>query len=61
MDFNDKYKICLQENRQNFIVPIKIIILMEEKTTKNYNVLLLSIAFMLIFTGFNTMAGVQVS
>ena len=33
---------------------------MEEKTTKNYNVLLLSIAFMLIFTGFNTMAGVQV-
>ena len=34
--------------------------IMDLNARKNYNVVILSTAFMLIFTGFNTMAGVQV-
>ena len=34
---------------------------METNTVKNVNVAILSIAFMMVFTGFNTMSGIQVS
>ena len=34
---------------------------MENNTLKNYNIAILSISFMLVFTGFNTMSGIQVS
>ena len=33
---------------------------MEINTIKNYNILVMSIAFMMVFTGFNTMSGIQV-
>ena len=33
---------------------------MENQSVKNYNVGMLSLAFMLVFTGFNTMSGIQV-
>ena len=33
---------------------------MENNTLKNYNIAILSISFMLVFTGFNTMSGIQV-
>ena len=33
---------------------------MEISTAKNYNVIVMSFAFMLVFTGFNTMSGIQV-
>ena len=32
---------------------------MEVNTVKNYNIAVMSIAFMLVFTGFNTMSGIQ--
>ena len=34
---------------------------MERNTIKNVNIALLSISFMMVFTGFNTMSGIQVS
>ena len=34
---------------------------MEVNTVKNYNIAIMSIAFMMVFTGFNTMSGLQVS
>ena len=34
---------------------------METNTIKNFNIAILSIAFMMVFTGFNTMSGIQVS
>ena len=33
---------------------------METSTVKNYNIFVLGLAFMLVFTGFNTMSGIQV-
>ena len=33
---------------------------MEINTIKNYNILVMSVAFMMVFTGFNTMSGIQV-
>ena len=33
---------------------------MEVNTVKNYNIAIMSIAFMMVFTGFNTMSGLQV-
>ena len=35
--------------------------IMENNTIKNYNMAILSISFMLVFTGFNTMSGIQVN
>ena len=32
---------------------------MEQGTVKNYNIAIMSIAFMMVFTGFNTMSGIQ--
>ena len=32
---------------------------MEVNTVKNYNVFIMALAFMLVFTGFNTMSGIQ--
>ena len=34
---------------------------METSTVKNYNIFILGIAFMFVFTGFNTMSGIQVT
>ena len=34
---------------------------MDVKKVKAYNIFILGIVFMLIFTGFNTMTGIQVS
>eukprot|EP00092_Neocalanus_flemingeri_P109049 GFUD01140093.1.p1 GENE.GFUD01140093.1~~GFUD01140093.1.p1 ORF type:complete len:109 (+),score=24.99 GFUD01140093.1:139-465(+) len=33
--------------------------IMETTTVKNYNIFILGFAFMLVFTGFNTMSGIQ--
>merc|ERR1712244_128718 len=34
-------------------------LIMERNTIKNVNIALLSISFMMVFTGFNTMSGIQ--
>jgi len=42
------------------LLPCKLIgLIMEINTIKNYNILVMSIAFMMVFTGFNTMSGIQ--
>ena len=63
MDNSDVYNVDHNSSDKEPDINSVIIpgLIMERNTIKNFNIALLSISFMMVFTGFNTMSGIQVS
>jgi len=55
------FNLSLRTVKRIALFPLRALgYIMETSTVKNFNIFFLGLAFMLVFTGFNTMSGIQV-